>query len=114
MAVALADPAASPAQLAGAGWAALWPQELRRKHALYQFGLEKLMRFPEEQLRAFFATFFSLPNPLWFGFLANTLTVPELLGAMLRLFALAPWAVRWGLAESRGREAALLARLLAP
>ncbi|MFM7674605.1 MAG: lycopene beta cyclase [Synechococcus sp.] len=114
VAKALADPSASPAQLAGAGWDALWPQELRRKHALYQFGLEKLMRFPEEQLRAFFATFFSLPNPLWFGFLANTLSVPELLGAMLRLFAVAPWGVRWGLMESRGREAALLARLLAP
>ncbi|MFY8150100.1 MAG: lycopene beta cyclase [Prochlorococcaceae cyanobacterium] len=111
---ALADPAASPALLAQAGWEALWPQPLRRKHALYQFGLEKLMRFPEEQLRAFFATFFSLPNPQWYGFLANTLNVPELLGAMLRLFALAPWSVRWGLMEFRGREAEQLARLLAP
>ena len=34
-----AEPAADSLQLAAAGWQALWPPELRRKHALYQFGL---------------------------------------------------------------------------
>jgi hypothetical protein len=87
---------------------------LRRKHALYQFGLEKLMRFPEAQLSAFFTTFFSLPSQLWYGFLANTLSVPHLLGAMLRLFLTAPWSVRWGLMEMRGRELKLGFRLLWP
>lgn len=112
LALALADPAADSARLARCGWQALWPLELRRRHALYQFGLEKLMRFPEDQLRAFFASFFALPDAQWYGFLANTLSLPELVAAMLRLFATAPWSVRAGLIGLQGRELALLARLL--
>ena len=108
------DPAASSAQLARAGWQALWPLELRRKHALYQFGLEKLMRFSEPQLRAHFATFFALPEAQWYGFLANTASVPELVAAMLRLFASAPWSVKAGLMAMQGRELALAMRLLRP
>ncbi len=109
-----ADPAASPAQLAQAGWQALWPLELRRKHALYQFGLEKLMRFSESQLRAHFATFFALPDAQWYGFLANTASVPELVAAMVRLFATAPWSVKAGLMGMQGRELALGLRLAWP
>jgi lycopene cyclase-like protein len=97
VAAAMADAAAPSALLARAGWQALWPQQLRSKHALYQFGLGKLMGFSEGELRRFFASFFSLGGPQWYGFLANTLTVPELLAAMLRLFALSPWDVRAGL-----------------
>lgn len=114
VAVAIANTSLGSAQLARVGWQALWPKALRRKHALYQFGLEKLMRFPESQLRAFFATFFSLPNNLWYGFLANTLSVPQLLGAMLQLFLRAPWAVRWGLMEMQRREWMLGWRLIQP
>jgi hypothetical protein len=100
--------------LAHIGWQTLWPLPLRRKHALYQFGLEKLMRFPEAQLREFFATFFSLSNVLWYGFLANTLSIPQLLGAMLWLFFKAPWSVRWGLIQMKGRELQFGLRLLWP
>ena len=114
VAAAMANPSLGSAVIARVGWQALWPMPLRRKHALYQFGLEKLMRFPEAQLRAFFTTFFSLPSQLWYGFLANTLSVPHLLGAMLRLFLTAPWSVRWGLMEMRGRELKLGFRLLWP
>jgi len=109
-----ADPQIGSARLARAGWQALWPLELRRKHALYRFGLEKLMRFSEPQLRAHFTTFFALPEAQWFGFLANTASVPELLAAMLGLFATAPWSVKAGLVEMRGREVALALRLLWP
>jgi lycopene cyclase-like protein len=97
VAAAMAEPGAPSEQLAQAGWRALWSPELRSKHALYQFGLGKLMGFPEAQLRQFFASFFRLPGPQWAGFLANTLGVPELLAAMLRLFALSSWGVRAGL-----------------
>jgi lycopene cyclase-like protein len=100
------------AALAAAAWEGLWPQELRRKHALYRFGLEKLMRFSEAELRHFFHTFFHLPNEQWYGFLTNTLTVPETLQAMLGLFAAAPNDVRWGLMAPRGRELGLMGRLL--
>ncbi|MFQ6537488.1 MULTISPECIES: lycopene beta cyclase [Aphanothece] len=114
VAAALADPHASPAALAAAGWHALWPLELRRKQALYQFGLEKLMRFEAPQLRAFFASFFALPAEQWYGFLSNTLTLPALLAAMVRLFATAPAGVRWGLMGMQGRELGMLARLWRP
>ena len=109
-----AEPAADSLQLAQAGWQALWPPELRRKHALYQFGLEKLMRFSEPQLRAHFASFFCLPSAQWYGFLTNTLSLGELLAAMLALFATAPWSVRWGLMGMRGREVQLGLRMLDP
>jgi len=115
IAAALAEPGPAGgrgAALAAAGWQALWPAPLRRKHALYRFGLEKLMRFEEAQLRHFFASFFAMPEPLWYGFLANTLGVPELMGAMARLFVTAPNDVRWGLMQLRGRELALLGRFL--
>ena len=109
-----AEPAATSAELAAVGWQALWPLELRRKHALYQFGLEKLMRFSEPQLRSHFTIFFSLPSAQWYGFLTNTLSLGELLAAMLALFATAPWSVRWGLMGMRGRELQLGLRMLDP
>ena len=109
-----AEPAADSLQLAAAGWQALWPPELRRKHALYQFGLEKLMRFSEPQLRSHFTSFFSLPSAQWYGFLTNTLSLGELLAAMVALFAMAPWRVRWGLMGMRGRELQLGLRMLDP
>ncbi len=114
VAVAMADPVAGPAVLAAAGWANLWPKELRRKHALYQFGLEKLMRFKEPQLRAFFISFFALPSDEWYGFLTNTLSLRELVAAMVSMFVSAPWSVRWGLMGMQGRELKLLSRFLFP
>jgi len=114
IAAGLIDPAGDAPALARRAWEALWPLELRRKHALYRFGLEKLMRYPEDELRLFFRTFFSLPAEQWYGFLTNTLSLGELIVAMVRLFAVAPWPVRWGLMQQRGHELALLLRVLAP
>jgi hypothetical protein len=88
--------------------------ELQRRHALYRFGLEKLMRFSESQLRAHFTTFFSLPREQWFGFLTNTLSLPALIAAMVRLFVLAPWSVKAGLMGMQGRELQLALRMLRP
>ena len=101
-----------PTDLARAAWAGLWPADLRWKHAFFRFGLEKLMRFEEARLRHHFASFFALPPEDWYGFLTNTLTPPQLLAAMVRLFGRAPWDVRWGLMALAGREPALLVRLL--
>ena len=85
------------AALTRLAWQALWPSEERLKREFYRFGLAKLMGFDEARLRHHFASFFALPEPLWFGFLTNTLSLTELGGAMVRLFALAPWDVRAGL-----------------
>ncbi|MFZ9945718.1 MAG: lycopene beta cyclase, partial [Vulcanococcus sp.] len=86
IAAGLQDPQVRGQQLAVQAWQALWPLELQRKHALYRFGLEKLMRFSEPQLRAHFRTFFGLPQEQWYGFLTNTLSLPQLIAAMVRLF----------------------------
>ncbi|MCM1981901.1 lycopene beta cyclase [Lyngbya confervoides] len=108
MALVMGNP--SPQTLARSAWKALWPQDQLRKYYLYRFGLEKLMRFEEARLHHFFETFFSLPQEQWTGFLANTLTTPELVQAMIHLFALAPNDVRWGLMKFAEREAPLLWR----
>ncbi len=112
IAAALAAPGLTGADLSHAAWESLWPGPMRRKHALYRFGLEKLMRFEEAQLRHFFASFFGLPPDQWQGFLTNTLPVPELVRAMAGLFLAAPGDVRWGLMEPRDRELSLLGRVL--
>jgi lycopene cyclase-like protein len=104
----------SPNQLARSAWQALWPLELQRKHALYRFGLEKLMRFSDPQLRAHFRTFFGLPQEQWYGFLTNTLSLPQLIAAMVRLFVVAPWSVKAGLMAMQGRELQLGLRMLKP
>lgn len=100
-------------RLAQTAWQALWPAQLRWNHAFFRFGLEKLIRFDEAQLRHHFASFFQLPEEQWYGFLTNTITPTELLAAMVRLFVLAPNDVRWGLMELRGRELTLMAKMLA-
>lgn len=98
----------SPSLTAQAAWQALWNTERVQKHYLYLFGLQNLMRFEEHQLHDFFATFFCLPQSQWAGFLADTLSMPEMLGAMLHLFGQAPNHVRRGLVSSVGRHGNLL------
>jgi lycopene cyclase-like protein len=114
IAAGLQDPQVRGQQLAVQAWQALWPLELQRKHALYRFGLEKLMRFSEPQLRAHFRTFFGLPQEQWYGFLTNTLSLPQLIAAMVRLFVVAPWSVKAGLMAMQGRELQLGLRMLKP
>nr|YP_009530995.1 lycopene cyclase [Paulinella micropora]AXY63684.1 lycopene cyclase [Paulinella micropora] len=102
----------SSSQLACEAWTTLWSQNSIQCHRIFQFGLEKLMRFSEPQLLDFFDTFFSLPLPQWSGFLTNTLTIGQLSGAMINLFLKAPWSVRKGLMEFRGQETELMLKIL--
>jgi lycopene beta-cyclase len=112
LARALTNPQSSPQQVARAGWQGLWPADRLRKYYLYRFGLEKLMRFDEQQLKHFFDTFFSLPQAQWSGFLADGLSIPQLVAAMVRLFGQAPNDVRWGLMQFPGQEIQLLWQFL--
>lgn len=98
------------ADLAEAGWQALWPDERVRKYYLYRFGLENLLVWKGPRLRQFFQTFFSLSCPEWSGFLADSLSLPDLIVAMLVLFSKAPNGVRWGLMRSVFSHSALLAQ----
>lgn len=107
---ALADPQATPAQIAAAGWQALWPAERLRNHRLYLFGLQTLLTFDEARLQRFFAAFFQLPRHQWAGYLSNTLTMPEIIQAMTGLLLRAPMDVRRGLIGSAFQHPAMFAR----
>lgn len=112
IATALKDPQAETAMIARAAWQELWNPDRLRKYYLYRFGLEKLMRFDELLLKQHFDTFFSLPQSQWAGFLTDELSTPELLAAMIRLFAIAPNSLRWGLMQFPGWEGNLLWQFL--
>lgn len=108
IAAALAAPDSGPLEAASAAWQALWSPERVRRRNLYLFGLANMLRFDEQQIQAFFATFFALPPNQWEGYLSNRLETAELLQTMWRLFRDAPNQVRWPLATSIGRSANLL------
>ena len=105
---ALDHETASPIHIAQSAWHTLWTPERIRKHDLYLFGLDNLMQFEEENLHRFFATFFRLPLPQWSGFLADALSMPELLQAMLGLFSQTTNGVRKELIRSAWHERKLL------
>jgi lycopene beta-cyclase len=105
LAAALDDPAASPAQVARTGWQTLWPRAVVRKHQLYSFGLQSLLRCDAPTLSAFFGAFFQLPRLHWAGYLSNQLSTPAVLATMWQLFSHAPNNVRRLLMSSaRGQE----------
>lgn len=109
----LAAPTASPQTIAQAGWRSLWNRDRLRKHYLYLFGLEALMNFEESRLNHHFSTFFQMPQQNWRGFLADELSTPELVQAMVGMFGHAPNDVRWGLMRAVGGNGNLLLQALA-
>jgi lycopene cyclase-like protein len=119
LARALADElgrGAAPDAAARAAWEAVWPQDRRRRHALFRFGMEMLVRFDAEETRAFFDAFFALPPDDWRAFMSDRASAPGLGRVMARFFAAVPGRVRRALAvgtlSPAGRElaAAMLAR----
>ncbi len=112
IAAGLRDPDLQAAEVARLSWQALWPMELRRKRALYLFGIEKILRFSEDQLRQFFETFFNLPREDWYGFLANSMSLPRLVSVMIKIFLTSPWNVKRVLMHQRKRELSLLKRVV--
>lgn len=99
--------------IANAGWHTLWNTERLRKHHIYQFGLETLMRFNHRELCQFFDSFFKLPQSKWSGFLADTLTPFELVMAMVTMFGQTTNPVRGGLMGGVGTDGQLLLKALA-
>ncbi len=111
---AMNDKKLSTYNIARKGWESLWPKELIRKKSIYQFGLEKLMRFDEKLLREFFGSFFKLPKTQWYGFLTDTLSLREIVYAMCIMFIKAPWSVKKGLMIMHGKELKMLLRIVLP
>ncbi len=112
IATKIKDKNASPSDISKDAWNVLWTPELQKKQALYKFGLEKLMRFSDDELREFFEGFFSLPTNEWYGFLTNTLELKALIISMIRMFIKASWKVKLGLMKMQGREIKLLWRFI--
>lgn len=98
--------------IAKAGWHTLWTKERLRKHHIYQFGLETLMRFNHGDLCQFFNSFFKLPQPQWAGFLADTLSPFELVMAMITMFGQTTNPVRGGLMGGVSTDGQLLLKAL--
>ncbi|MEO0869708.1 MAG: lycopene beta cyclase [Cyanobacteria bacterium J06642_11] len=98
--------------IAHAGWHTLWTTERLRKHHIYRFGLETLMRFNHPELCQFFDSFFKLPQAKWSGFLADTLSPFELVMAMVTMFGQTTNPVRGGLMGGVGTDGQLLLKSL--
>jgi len=97
LAIFLREPHLSSLELASKGWDVLWPYELKQRHKLYQYGLQRLMSFDESRLRSFFSNFFRLSTKEWVGFLTNTLPLPKLIYVMSKMFINSPLKVKLGM-----------------
>ena len=97
LAIYLKEPDQSSIELASKGWDVLWPYELTQRHKLYQYGLQRLMRFDESKLRSFFSSFFKLSTKEWVGFLTNTLPLPKLIYVMSKMFINSPLKIKLGM-----------------
>ncbi len=75
-------------------WAAVWSRDERVAHDLFRFGSEVLLGLDTAQLQRFFTAFFSLPDPLWTGYLSGTASPSAVRAAMLGVFAAADWDLR--------------------
>ena len=65
-----------------------------RQREFFTFGMDVLLKLDLEQTRDFFASFFSLSDYHWQGFLSARLTFPQLIGFGVALFAHASNAAR--------------------
>jgi hypothetical protein len=65
--------------------------------AFHVFGMELLAKLDLRATNAFFSTFFRLPDFYWRGFLASSLSSPQLIIFALLTFALAPPSIQLAL-----------------
>jgi lycopene cyclase-like protein len=75
-------------------WGLLWTPDRLRQHELYRYGMEMLVAMSGDQLRAFFSTFFALPQRSWSGFLSGELETLELMRIMLHIFGASSMSTR--------------------
>ena len=65
-----------------------------RQREFFTFGMDVLLQLDLSETRDFFASFFSLSDYHWHGFLSARLTFPQLIGFGVSLFAHASNAAR--------------------
>jgi len=104
-----------PSEAARAGWEALWPADRRRRYALFRYGMEAMLAMDASGTRAFFRTFFSLPESEWSAYLGDGDSTLRLLRTMLSLYRSASPQLRSALrAPLAGGEGAQTARAFLP
>ena len=91
---------ASPVEAAYDGWNAIWPADRRRRHALFRFGMETVLKLDATGMQNFFRAFFDLPQSAWEGYLGDRLPADELARVMGSFFLRAPAPVKRRLAAS--------------
>jgi lycopene beta-cyclase len=92
-------------------WDAVWPAGARRTRVLHDYGLERIIRFDDEQRREFFDRFFELSVDEWAGYLRIDTPPAVVSRTMRRLFRSAGWPMRRRLASGNPLP---LVRLLRP
>ena len=90
---------------------AVWSVAMQRTRILHDYGLEVLLDLDDDEVRAFFDSFFDLEPPDWIAYLRVDSSPQEVSAVMTRLFRSSSWRLRRRLA---GRNPASLARLLKP
>jgi len=85
------NPELPPDQASTLAWKAVWPPAARRARALHMVGARVLTELDLSGTRAFFHTFFGLPEPLWVSYLDADV---EPIEPMLRFFARAEPDIR--------------------
>mmetsp|Transcript_12609 Transcript_12609/g.27244 ORF Transcript_12609/g.27244 Transcript_12609/m.27244 type:complete len:555 (+) Transcript_12609:195-1859(+) len=83
--------------MAEAVWQATWPVARLRQRAFNTFGMDMLLTLNLFQMREFFASFFSLSEFHWHGFLSTRLSFTQLIGFGLALFMNASNSARMNL-----------------
>lgn len=83
-----------PAQATRRAYAAIWPDDALRRNRIHRYGASAIGRLGAADTRAFFAAFFTMPEPFRRGFLSDTLGASALVTGMAELFQRLPTRIR--------------------
>eukprot|EP00468_Gymnochlora_sp_CCMP2014_P002625 CAMPEP_0167762396 /NCGR_PEP_ID=MMETSP0110_2-20121227/12744_1 /TAXON_ID=629695 /ORGANISM="Gymnochlora sp., Strain CCMP2014" /LENGTH=1052 /DNA_ID=CAMNT_0007649265 /DNA_START=179 /DNA_END=3337 /DNA_ORIENTATION=+ len=78
-------------------WQTIWSDENRQKMAFYQFGSDLIAKMSLSEIKEFMRTFYSLPSPLWKGFLSHDLNPAGLMVLAISMFAIGGAELRMSL-----------------
>lgn len=91
---------------------AMWPKDRQRSWQLYRWSAFALTEMNQREMGEFSEAFFSMPTESWFGFMQGSLTPPQLLGVLARVFSHSSVRLKLRLLRSSGSRGVSLSRLL--
>ncbi len=105
-------PGLSGAQRAKRAWQAIWPARDVKRRELYMYGLELLIAMDLAEIERFFTAFFELPDPLWQGYMSDTLDHSQVITSMWHMFSSIRGFRRFELMRPMWQSKAMRARLV--